>query len=119
MMNTTAKARPQLPQGPKSTVSPVPQPQPEVVKTEKPEVTVSGEEIMISLGFSQLIDLDGGYTPSRPELDLTDKARKAIKRLSLTLDQREERLSDGTVIGTSVAKSIVWLCERFADSIEV
>jgi hypothetical protein len=64
-----------------------------------------------------MVDLDGGYIPSRPELDLTEKARKAIKRLTLTLDQQEARLSDGTIVGTSVAKSIVWLCERFADSI--
>lgn len=115
-MNTTAKPRPQLPQAAKS---PVPQPQPEVVKSEKPEVKAPVDEITVSLGFSELIDLDGGYIPSRPELDLTDKARKAIKRLSLTLDQREERLSDGTVIGPSVAKSIVWLCERFADAVPV
>jgi hypothetical protein len=119
MMNTTAKSRPQLPTGPKSTVSPVPQSQPEVVRAEKPEAKPPTEEIMVNLGFGELIDLDGGYIPSRPELDLTEKARKAIKRLSLTLDQREERLSDGTVIGPSVAKSIVWLCERFADAVPV
>lgn len=73
--------------------------------------------ILVDLGFEELINLNGGYIPSRPELDLTDKARGAIKRLSLTLDQREERLSDGSIVGTSVSRCIVWLCERFADSV--
>lgn len=77
----------------------------------------SGKTIMVDLGIDSMVDLDGGYIPSRPELELTEKSRKAIKRLMLTLDQQEAKLSDGTVVGTSVAKSIVWLCERFADAI--
>jgi hypothetical protein len=77
----------------------------------------TGKPIMVDLGIYAMVDLDGGYIPSRPELDLTEKSRRAIKRLTLTLDQQEAKLSDGTIVGTSVAKSIVWLCERFADAI--
>lgn len=88
---------------------------PEAKPPETPKQT--GKPIVVNLGIDAMVDLDGGYIPSRPELDLTEKSRKAIKRLTLTLDQQEAKLSDGTIVGTSVAKSIVWLCERFADAI--
>jgi len=73
--------------------------------------------IKVDLGFAELIDINGGYVSSRPELDLTAKARAAVKRLSLTLEQREATLSDGSQVRQSVPKAIVWLLERFADSI--
>jgi len=73
--------------------------------------------ITVDLGFAELIDINGGYVSSRPELDLTPKARAAVKRLSLTLEQREATLSDGSQVRQSVPKAIVWLLERFADSI--
>lgn len=110
-MTTNTKQRPQLPSSKPVTAQSVAVEAPEVIPQ------VEGENILVDLGISALIDLDGGYIPSRPELDLTDKAKKAIKRLTLTLDQREARLSDGSIIGTSVSKTIVWLCERFADAI--
>jgi hypothetical protein len=114
-MSSNTKQRPQLPVTKPVTVQPVPVQAPEV--NPQPQVMNEVESILVDLGISELIDLDGGYIPSRPELDLTDKAKKAIKRLTLTLDQREARLSDGSIIGTSVSKTIVWLCERFADAI--
>lgn len=70
--------------------------------------------LMIDLGFKDLVEFSGGYVPSRPELDLTPMCREAIKRLALTLEQRQERLSDGSEIRGSVPKTIVWLCEKFA-----
>ncbi len=73
--------------------------------------------LMINLGISDLVEFTGGYVPSRPELDLTPACREAIKRLALTLEQRQERLSDGTEIRGSVPKTIVWLCERFAEAV--
>lgn len=75
------------------------------------------ENITVDLGFAELIDINGGYVSSRPELDLTPKARAAVKRLSLTLEQREATLSDGSQVRQSIPKAIVWLLERFADSI--
>jgi len=78
----------------------------------------SGETIKIDLGFSDLVDLDVlGYLPSRPEVILTPKAREAVKRLALTLEQQEAVLSDGTQVRNSASKTIVWLCERLADSL--
>jgi len=77
------------------------------------------ENLKVDLGVPSLIALEGeGYLPSRPEVVLTPKARSAVKRLSITLDQRGEKLSDGTLIRNSVQKSITWLCERLADSID-
>ena len=74
--------------------------------------------ISVDLGLPSLVDLQGdGYLPSRPEVMLTKKARAAVKRLSLTLDQSGAKLSDGTQVRGSAQKTIVWLCERLADTL--
>lgn len=86
----------------------------------KGPVLMLGDEyrnILVDLGFQELVEFTGGYVPSRPELDLTPKCREAIKRLALTLEQRQERLSDGSEIRGSVPKTIVWLCEKFAEAV--
>lgn len=76
-------------------------------------VQASARQRVIQLGLESLIDFGGGYIPSRPELDLIEKARRAVKRLSLTLDQRERNGYRGE---TSIPKAIVRLCESLADS---
>jgi hypothetical protein len=74
--------------------------------------------LMVDLGVPSLVELDGlGYLPSRPEVMLTPKAQEAVKRLSLTLEHKNVKLSDGTQVRNSVQKTITWLCERLADSL--
>lgn len=95
----------------------------EVSVVATPEVVVprqTGETIKVDLGFSDMVDLDLlGYMPSRPEVILTEKARAAVKRLCVTLEQREAVLADGTHVRNSTSKTIVWLCEKLADSLSV
>ena len=77
----------------------------------------SGESILIDLGFSSLIAIDPkAYCSAHAQIEMTEPARVAMKRLSLTLASSGERLSSGKVVGTSVANAIVWLCEKLAES---
>lgn len=78
----------------------------------------TGEMITVDIGISRLLELDPiAYTVTHAQIELTEKARSAIKRLSLTLAQKGERLSNGKICDTSVPFAIVWLCERFAESV--
>ena len=82
-------------------------------KTSEPAGNIS-----IDLGLPDLVEFENmGYLPSRPEVILTPKAREAVKRLALTLEMKEARLSDGTQVRNSTSKSIAWLCERLADGV--
>ncbi len=75
--------------------------------------------IAVDLGIPELIDFENlGYLSSRPDVTLSQRARRAIKRLSITLDQQEARLSDGTLVRGHASKTISWLCERLADAVE-
>lgn len=80
------------------------------------EAPVEASTLKVDLGIKQMVDLKHlGYLPSRPELVLTKKAQEAVKRLMLTLERDEAKLSDGSQVRTSVPKAIVWLCERLSE----
>lgn len=68
--------------------------------------------------IDELVELENvGYCPTRAELRIPKTAIKAVKRLAVTLDAKEERLSDGTLVKNSVPRSIAWVLEKFAESI--
>ena len=76
------------------------------------------QSVLVDLGIPSVVELEHpGYLPSRPEVVLSPYARRAVKRLAVTLDQSEATLQDGTLVKNSVQKSIAWLCEKLADSI--
>lgn len=88
-----------------------PSTQPETVKPEAPQTVV------VDLGLPEVVDFEKlGYMSSRPEVVLSPEARRAVKRLALTLDQEEARLNDGTLVRGHASKTIAWLCERLADA---
>lgn len=91
-------------------------------RAERPEVEnpvqAEAQSIAVDLGLARLLEFENmGYTPAHAEVKLSQPARTAIKRLAVTLDQKEARLADGTLVKSSVPKSITWLCERLADAI--
>jgi len=74
--------------------------------------------VAVDLGLPALVDFENlGYMPSHADVRLTRNARDAVKRLAVTLDQHDAKLSDGSLVKSSVPKTIVWLCERLADSV--
>jgi len=78
----------------------------------------TGDTIKVELGLSMLADLDPkAYTVTHAQIELTEKARTAIKRLSLTLAQKGARLSSGKICDTSIPFAVVWLCERFSEAV--
>jgi hypothetical protein len=89
-----------------------------VIETLPPGMEVALEgSIQIDLGLSRLIPIDPkAYCSAHAQIEMTEPARVAMKRLSLTLASSGERLSSGKVVGTSVANAIVWLCEKLAES---
>ncbi len=86
---------------------------------EAPEETKAAQvgNLAVDLGIPGLVEFEHlGYIPHFADVKLTQPAREAVKRLSVTLDQNGARLSDGSLVKSSVPKTITWLCERLADA---
>ena len=92
---------------------------PEVEQKPTSDVSLEvGDSIKVDLGLSALANLDPqAYTVTHAQIELTAKARAAIKRLSLTLAQKGERLSSGKICDTSIPFAVVWLCERLSEAV--
>ena len=92
---------------------------PKMPKTTKQETqiqTLSTPEISVS---GTLIDVEMmGYCPFRADVVVPRDARLAVKRLAMTLDATGATLADGTVVKNSIPKSIAWLLEQFASSVQ-
>ena len=83
------------------------------------QTNVEPKSVVVDLGLPELVDFaDLGSLSSRPEVVLSPSARKAVKRLSLTLDMTGAKLADGTLVRGHCSKTISWLCERLADAVE-
>lgn len=68
--------------------------------------------------LSDLIEFESvGYIPMYANVQIPKRSRKALKRLAVTLDAQEARLSDGTLVKNSVPKAVAWLIEQFSKSI--
>lgn len=77
-----------------------------------------GQSIVIDLGVESLLGVaKSAYCSAHAQIEMTQKARLAAKRLNLTLNQMGARLSDGSIVNSSVPKTIVWLLERVADAV--
>lgn len=77
------------------------------------------QSVVVDLGLPSLVEWsDAGYLPARPEVFLSPVARKAVKRLSVTLDVNGAKLADGTLVRGHCSKTIAWLCERLADAVD-
>lgn len=93
--------------------------QPEQPKQPEQQPPAPTGNLVVDLGIPEVVDLPNtGYIPSRPEITLGPRERKAIKRLAMTLDMSEATLKNGQLVKNSVQRTVAWLCERFADSLE-
>lgn len=128
-MSNNTKQRPQLPVTKPVTAQPVPvqspevQPDPQVTNLQpNEELMMIPRSIMVDLGISDLIEINEeiakAYAPVHAQIALSDAAKIAIKRLSLTLSSKGAKLSNGKVCDTSVPFAVQWLCERFAESVK-
>ena len=128
-MSSNTKQRPQLPVTKPVTTRPVPVQSPEVkpepqVMNLNPGETLANvpQSIMVDLGIADLIEINEeiakAYAPVHAQIALSDAAKIAIKRLSLTLSSKGAKLSNGKVCDTSVPFAVQWLCERFAESVK-
>ena len=128
-MSSNTKQRPQLPVTKPVTVQPIPVQSPEVNPAPQVLNLNSGESvaniqqsIMVDLGLTDLIEINEeiakAYAPVHAQIALSDTAKIAIKRLSLTLSSKGAKLSNGKVCDTSVPFAVQWLCERFAESVK-
>ncbi len=87
-------------------------------QTTKPEAQPrSPKNIAVDLGVPSLVEFESlGYIPTFADVKLSPKGKAAVKRLALTLDQSGATLADGTLIKSSIPKTLAWMCERLADA---